>query len=405
MARSHWLDLSLLPLLFLLRLLPPQRAVPWAWHSDRHGKSSLLRRGKEWGHSERLPLSHRLWAQPPDLRRAQRLISPLLLHDPVLGLRRGWRDTRQDAHRGTPRTSRLLRTRRHVSQSVVVVCNVRWIRATWWKEKCRLISIFWCHTFFLKTSKQREMVDRSVKPEERNSSNAQIRTLLEKQRQMIIAENREEVGHHELQAAHAEEERRILREELWRQQLEFREAHQQNLTEMEELRKFQSSTLDTISRRKLIKDQNTILELSGIPGRWISSQWKFPRYQSTSVFPTSSDTGRDVETSFRVAEPQRRAAKHLGHTWYIGKRFCKSTFIFISTLSLRNESMEYGNWGAASYVFSGEKWKTRTKSRSEMPVWTVSQRFSHFQWRKLFKELWSRQTTTADFGSSLWQVP
>ena len=31
---------------------------------------------------------------------------------------------------GTPRTSRLLRTRRHVSQSVVVVCNVRWIRAT-----------------------------------------------------------------------------------------------------------------------------------------------------------------------------------------------------------------------------------------------------------------------------------
>ena len=38
-------------------------------------------------------------------------------------------DTRRDAHRGTPRTSRLLRTRRHVSQSVVV-CNVRWIRAT-----------------------------------------------------------------------------------------------------------------------------------------------------------------------------------------------------------------------------------------------------------------------------------
>ena len=31
---------------------------------------------------------------------------------------------------GTPRTSRLLRTRRHVSQSVVVVCNVRSIRAT-----------------------------------------------------------------------------------------------------------------------------------------------------------------------------------------------------------------------------------------------------------------------------------
>ena len=105
--------------------------------------------------------------------------------------------------------------------------------------------------------------DGSGKPDERNSSNAQIRTLLEEQRQTIIAEYREKVGHHELQAAHAEEERRILREELWRQKLEFREVHQQSLTEMEELRKFQSSTFDTIARRKLIEDQNTILALSG----------------------------------------------------------------------------------------------------------------------------------------------
>ena len=63
------------------------------------------------------------------------------------------------------------------------------------------------------------------------------------------------------------------------------------------------------------------------------------------------------------------------------------------------------HWGAPSYVYSGEKWKTRTKSRSEMPVQTVSERFSHLQWRRLFKELWGRQTTTADFGSSFRQVP
>ena len=107
------------------------------------------------------------------------------------------------------------------------------------------------------------MVDRSGKPEERDSSNAQIRTLLEEQRQMVIAEYCEKIGHHELQAAHAEEERRILREELWRQQMELREVHQQSLTEMEEVRKFQSSTFDTLARRKLIVDQNTILELSG----------------------------------------------------------------------------------------------------------------------------------------------
>ena len=59
------------------------------------------------------------------------------------------------------------------------------------------------------------------------------------------------------------EERRLLRGQLWRQKLELREVHQQSLTEMEELRKFQSSTFDTMARRKLIEDQNTILELSG----------------------------------------------------------------------------------------------------------------------------------------------
>ena len=112
---------------------------------------------------------------------------------------------------------------------------------------------------FLKTPKLRKVVYRSGKPEERDSSNAQIRTLLEEQRQMIIADYCEKIGHHELQAAHAEEECRILREKLWRQQMDFREVHQQSLTEMEELRKFQSSTFDTLARRKLIEDQNTIM--------------------------------------------------------------------------------------------------------------------------------------------------
>ena len=108
-----------------------------------------------------------------------------------------------------------------------------------------------------------EMVDRSGQPDECNSSKAQIRTLLEEQRQTILADCNARVSHHELQAAQAEEERRLLQGQLWQQKLEFREAHQRSLTEMEELRKFQSSAFDTIARRKLIEDQNTILELSG----------------------------------------------------------------------------------------------------------------------------------------------
>ena len=80
---------------------------------------------------------------------------------------------------------------------------------------------------------------------------------------MIIVEYCEKIGHHELQATHAEEERRLLQRQLWRQQMDFREVHQQSLTEMAEVPKFQSSTFDTLARRKLIEDQNTILELSG----------------------------------------------------------------------------------------------------------------------------------------------
>ena len=108
-----------------------------------------------------------------------------------------------------------------------------------------------------------EMVDRSGQLDECNSWNAQIRTLLEEQRQTIIAEYREKVRYHDFQAAHAEEERRLLQGQLLQQKLEFREVHQRSLTEMEESRKFQSSTFDTIARRKLIEDQHTILELSG----------------------------------------------------------------------------------------------------------------------------------------------
>ena len=118
------------------------------------------------------------------------------------------------------------------------------------------------HNQFLAITQAERMVHGTGKPVRESSSSAQLRTLFDEQRQMIIAECCEKVSHHELQAAPAEEERQILQEELWLQQKDFREVHQQNLTEMEELRKFQSSTFDTLARQKLIEDQNTIMELS-----------------------------------------------------------------------------------------------------------------------------------------------
>ena len=99
--------------------------------------------------------------------------------------------------------------------------------------------------------------------EERESSNAQIRTMLDEQRRTIIAEYGEKVLHHELLAAQAEQNRRILQEELLRQQQDFREVHQQDLMKMKELQKFQNSTFDEFTKQKFIEDQEIIMELSG----------------------------------------------------------------------------------------------------------------------------------------------
>ena len=80
------------------------------------------------------------------------------------------------------------------------------------------------HSKFSENTQAEKMVDRKGKPVGENCSNTQIRTLLDEQRQMIIAEYCEKIGHHELQAARAEEERRILQEELCVSKKDFREV-------------------------------------------------------------------------------------------------------------------------------------------------------------------------------------
>ena len=98
--------------------------------------------------------------------------------------------------------------------------------------------------------------------EERESSNAQIRTMLDEQRKTTNAEYCEKVPHHEFLAAQAEQDRRVLQEELLRQQQDFREVHQQDLMKMKELQKFKNSTFDEFTRQ-FIEDQKIIMELSG----------------------------------------------------------------------------------------------------------------------------------------------
>ena len=71
----------------------------------------------------------------------------------------------------------------------------------------------------------------------------------------------------ELHCAQAEELQRrgqqLLHALLLQQNSELREAHNKSLNEMEELKRFQGSTFDTVARRRLVEDQDTILELTG----------------------------------------------------------------------------------------------------------------------------------------------
>ena len=112
----------------------------------------------------------------------------------------------------------------------------------------------------------------------------------------------EKVLHHELLAAHAEQDRKVLQEELLRQQQDFREVHQQDFMKHLELQKFQNSAFDEFTQKKFIEDQKTIMELSGrlqelqnevnfifdskdFMDAESDLQWKSTRYQSTRVIP------------------------------------------------------------------------------------------------------------------------
>ena len=200
---------------------------------------------------------------------------------------------------------------------------------------------------------------------------------------------------------------------------DFREVHQQNLTEMKELQKFQNSTFNELTRQKFIVDQKTIMELFG----------RLQELQNEVNCMNDSQDFQDAESvrsgNSHVTSQPGVFLKHppfegLFRPSFMSKRHTDGppNIFGIHPVYQENGFAHPQASSSASYpqglnstwkktfeepihhVYSGEKWKTRTRSRSEMPVRTVSQGFSPLQWRRLFKELWGRPTTTADFGSS-----
>ena len=78
----------------------------------------------------------------------------------------------------------------------------------------------------------------------------------------IIESQRREIDHTLARDEQLRRDQQLLHEQLLEQNREVREAHVKRLNEMEELKRFQGSTFDTFSRRKLIQDRDTLLELT-----------------------------------------------------------------------------------------------------------------------------------------------
>ena len=136
---------------------------------------------------------------------------------------------------------------------------------------------------------------------------------------------------------------------------------------MEELRKFQSSALDTMARRKFIEDQNTILELSGRVQE-LQNEVNCMNDSKDIQNAESIRSGNSHVTSRPVSLPPHPIPEGmLRHSFVSPSRregppsiwdthgFCKSRCVIISTFSTRIASVELIERRAAPFIHSGEK--------------------------------------------------
>ena len=78
----------------------------------------------------------------------------------------------------------------------------------------------------------------------------------------IIESQPNEINHARAGDEQLRRDQQLLHEQLLEQNRDLREALMKSVNEMEELKRFQGSTFDEFSRRKLIEDRDTILELT-----------------------------------------------------------------------------------------------------------------------------------------------
>ena len=117
------------------------------------------------------------------------------------------------------------------------------------------------------------LVSSAQETQRHNSESEQIRTLhefqadcerrsIQKLNETIESQKEEICRGHRGDEQHRRDQQ-LLHEPLLEQNWDLREAHEKSLNEMEELKRFQGSTFDTIATRKLVEDRDTIFELTG----------------------------------------------------------------------------------------------------------------------------------------------
>ena len=78
----------------------------------------------------------------------------------------------------------------------------------------------------------------------------------------VIESQRDEINRALAGDEQLRRDQQLLHQQLLEQNRELREAHMRSLNEMEELKRFQGSTFEIFSSRKLIEDRDAILELT-----------------------------------------------------------------------------------------------------------------------------------------------
>ena len=78
----------------------------------------------------------------------------------------------------------------------------------------------------------------------------------------IIESQQREIDHTLAGDEQLRRDQQLLNEQLSQQNQDLPEAHMKSLNEMEELKRFPGSTFAEVSRRRLIEDRDTILELT-----------------------------------------------------------------------------------------------------------------------------------------------